>query len=198
MNDERQILRTDLVILEEMVIELEPYLMSDTIRWPMTKQDRPELSIGGCLMRQHRLEVLRDRLPPEEQSRVDAAIKQFGLTLKERVIRFECRAHQELHVRLGEWTGFLRCLTKYKGTKIAKARIARYAGEVDTRVVVTALIDKLRNPPYELDRRILEQVTMLDRSLRNRWQEGDFVWAPVWQPAYPSDRYWWLYGKPDS
>jgi hypothetical protein len=31
MNDEGQIVRTDLTILEEMVIELEPYLMSESI-----------------------------------------------------------------------------------------------------------------------------------------------------------------------
>ena len=196
MNNESQILQTDLTILEEMVIEMEPYLMSESIRWSMTKQERPELSIGGCLMRQHRLQALRDRLSPEEQSRVDAAIKQFDLTLVERVVRFECRTHQELHVRLGEWTGYLRCLTQYDGTKIAKARIARYASEVDTRVVITALIDKIRCPPYELDRRIPEQIATLDRSLRNRWQAGEFVWSPVWQLAYPLDRYWWLYGKP--
>jgi hypothetical protein len=46
MNDERQILRTDPSILEEMVIEVEPYLMSDTIRWSKVKQERAELSIG--------------------------------------------------------------------------------------------------------------------------------------------------------
>jgi hypothetical protein len=39
-------LRTDLAILEEMAIELEPYLVSDTIRWPMAKQEISELSIG--------------------------------------------------------------------------------------------------------------------------------------------------------
>jgi hypothetical protein len=46
MNDESQILRTDLSVLEEMVIEVEPYLMSESIRWPMAKQERSELSIG--------------------------------------------------------------------------------------------------------------------------------------------------------
>ena len=88
MNDEHQILRNDLIIIEEMFGEMETYLLSDTIRWPRVKQDRPELSLGGYLMRQHRLLALRDRLTPEDQSRVDAAIKQFTLTLVERVIRF--------------------------------------------------------------------------------------------------------------
>jgi hypothetical protein len=61
------------VILEEMVIKLEPYLMSDAIRWKIAGRDKPEMSIGGCLMRQHRLEALRDRLHKEEQARLDAA-----------------------------------------------------------------------------------------------------------------------------
>ena len=46
MNDERKLLRTDLSILEEMVIEVEPYLISDTIRRLMAEQERSELSIG--------------------------------------------------------------------------------------------------------------------------------------------------------
>jgi hypothetical protein len=48
MNDERQIFLTDLMILEEMVIEVEPYLLSESLRWTMAKRDRPKLTIGGC------------------------------------------------------------------------------------------------------------------------------------------------------
>jgi len=196
MNGERQILRNDLAILEKMVIELEPYLMNNAIRRSIAGRDTPKMSIGGCLMRQQRLEVMRDQLQKEEQDRLDVAIQQFNLALEGGVVRFECRAHQELHVRLGEWIGYFRCLTMYKGTKVAAARVARYASEVDTRVVIGALIDKLELRPYQLDQRIPEELATLDRSLRRRWQVGEFVWAPVWQPAYPHDRYWWLYGKP--
>jgi hypothetical protein len=84
----------------------------------------------------------------------------------------------------------------YKGTKVAAAKMARYASEVDTRVVITALIDKLEGRPYQLDQRIQEELATLDRSLHRRWQIGEFVWSHVWQPAYPQDRYWWLYGEP--
>ena len=196
MNGEHEVLQKDLLILEEMVIEMEPYLMSESIHWTMAKRDKPKLTIGGCLMRQHRLTALRDRLEPEEQARLDVAIKQFNLTLVDQVVRFECRGHQELHIRLGEWTGYLRCLIKYKGTKIASAGKARYGNEADTLVVISVLIDKLESPPYELDQRIPEELAALDRSLRSRWQPGKFVWTPVWEPAYPQDEYWWLYGTP--
>jgi len=40
MNDESQILRTDLTVLEEMVIEVEPYVMSESIRWQIAKQEK--------------------------------------------------------------------------------------------------------------------------------------------------------------
>ena len=45
MNDERKMKRIDLTILEEMVIKVEPNLMSYAIRWPMAVQERSELSI---------------------------------------------------------------------------------------------------------------------------------------------------------
>ena len=192
MFSEHQILQGDLKILEQMAIEMEPYLISDTMHWTMAKRDMPKLTIGGYLMRQQRLPILSNYLRPEEQARLDVAINHFNQTLVEKVVRFEHRAHQELHAFLNEWTCYLRGLTKYRALAVT-----RYASEVDTRVVITAVIDKLLETPYHLDPRIPSELTVLDRSLRRHWQVGKFVWEPVWQLAYPKEKYWWLYGKPD-
>ena len=71
-----------------------------------------------------------------------------------------------------------------------------YASVVDTRVVITALLNKLRLPPYQLNPHVPNEVDQLDGHLRSRWHSGEFVWPAVWQPAYPADEYWWLYGRP--
>lgn len=192
MISKHQLLQRDLKVLEQMAIEMEAYLMSDSMHWTMAKRDMPRLTIGGYLMRQQRLPILRKHLRAAEQARLEVAIKHFDQTLVEKVVRFEHRAHQELHAFLSEWTCYLRSLTEYRAHAVN-----RYASEVDTRVVITAVIDKLLETPYQLDPRIPSELTVLDRSLQRHWQAGKFVWEPVWQLAYPQEKYWWLYGKPD-
>ncbi|HEX6386995.1 MAG TPA: hypothetical protein VF177_20215 [Anaerolineae bacterium] len=191
MNEVHQILERDLTILEEMVAEIGGYLMSEATHWIMARGDMPKLTIGGCLMRQHRLSIVRDQLEPAEQVRLDTVLERFEEALKEKVVRFEDKGHQELHARLSEWSGYLRDMTSRMVTEPEY-----YASVVDTRVVVTALLNKLRLPPYELNPHILDEVDQLDGYLRSRWQSGEFVWPAVWQPAYPPEEYWWLYGRP--
>jgi len=88
MNNERQILENDGAMLEEMIVKMEPCLMSDAIRWPVAMRDKPQMSIGGCLMHLHRLEVKRSRLIEKEQVRLDAAIVQFNMALEGKVVLF--------------------------------------------------------------------------------------------------------------
>ena len=191
MNDVHQILERDLTILEEMVVEIDGYLMSEATHWIMARGDMPKLTIGGCLMRQHRLSVVRDQLEPAEQVRLDTILERLEEALKEKVVRFEDKGHQEVHGRLSEWTGYLRDLTSRMATEAEY-----YASVVDTRVVITALLNKLRLPPYQLNPHVPNEVDQLDGHLRSRWHSGEFVWPAVWQPAYPADEYWWLYGRP--
>jgi hypothetical protein len=62
--------------------------------------------------------------------------------------------------------------------------------------MISALVNKLKLPPYKLEPRINQQITMYDNNLRRRWDSGQFVWPEEWQPAYPEKSYWWLYGRP--
>lgn len=191
MNEVHQILERDLTILEEMVAEIDGYLMSEATHWIMARGDMPKLTIGGCLMRQHRLSIVGDLLEPAAQVRLDTLLERLEEALKEKVVRFEDKGHQELHARFSEWSGYLRDTTGRMATEAEY-----YASVVDTRVVMTALLNKLGLPPYQLNPHIPDQVAQLDQYLQSRWHSGDFVWPAVWQPAYPADKYWWLYGRP--
>lgn len=188
--NEQQILSRDLIILEEMVKDLNTYLLSESMRWTMAHSDMPRLTLGGYLMRQHRLSIMQMRFDEAEKLRLQKAIKQFKHVLNEKVIRFEYRAHQELRARLSEWAGHLRALKSN-----VMAEIEHYANVVDTRVVITATIDELQKPHYHLDQQIVEELAQLDQNLRNRWHTGDFIWPAVWKSAYPRDKYWYLYGR---
>ncbi len=191
MNREEAVLAHDLMILEEMATNMAAYLDSDIVDWTIPRANMPKLTIGGYLMRQKRLSRLKDRFLEEDQERLQAAIKQFEQALEERVVRFEVRAHLELHTRIAEWMSFLRDMNKRANTEVNY-----YAGVVDTRIVIEELVAKLESHPYELKGGILEEIYAMDRILRHRLAEHAFIWDPVWEEAYPRDEYWWLYNSP--
>lgn len=184
-------LHEDLEVLEAMAAEMDEYLMSEVLFWPMRKGNLPRLTLGGYLMREHRLRALADLLGEADRQRLEAAVAQFDQALVEKVVRFEQRAHEELGARLRQWSEYLRDL---KGEAAANA--GYYPSTVETRAIIAALVGKLERPPYRLEAHLVQQLGMLDQNLRSHWQPGDFVWPESWQPAYPKAGYWWLYGVP--
>lgn len=186
MNDEQSTLLHDLSILEAMLDELPEYLMSDATRWPI-QADMPPLTIGGCLMRMQRLGKLRSHLPYLDKNRYNKVVTRFEDALTEKIVRFETRTHQELHARLREWSICLR---------EPHIQPERYIDKVDIRVVIESMILVLQTSPYQLEKQVTQQIEVLDKNLKHRWHPGAFVWHPVWQAAYSSQHYWWLYGSP--
>lgn len=180
----------DLTILAAMAEGMDGYLRSETLFGKMAGGGMPMLTIGGYLLRQHRLYALRHWLAPEEQMRLEEAMRTFNLALVEKVVRFEEKGHQELAARIRQMEEYLRDLENKQAAGI------NYATAVEPRAMITALIDKLEMPPYRLNSRVKQQVDLLDKNLRRRWRSGDFVWTAGWQPAYPPEVYWWLYGQP--
>lgn len=192
MSETNEILAQDLRALEVMVEEMPAYLASDATHWSMTGDDMPKkLTIGGCLMRQERLQQLRNQLTYADQARLDKSINAFNAGLVEQVVRFEARTHDELHTRLREWTSYLHDAT----SKMAKKR-DYYANAVDTRIVISALINKLSQPPYQLNARLEQEVSQMDVHLKGKWQPDKFVLDEIWEKAYSPSEYWWLYGCP--
>lgn len=184
-------LKQDLNILEVMAAEMDDYLQGQAIFWPLPDTSLPRLTLGGYLMRHHRLVALRHLLNEDEQARLDDAVRIFNEALVEKVVRFEQHAHDELHARLRQWSEYLRELS-HEST----AAWDYYTSAVETRVMIAALINKLELPPYKLDRRIYSELEAFDRALSNRWQVNGFVWSEKWANAYPRSDYWWLYGRP--
>jgi hypothetical protein len=184
-------LRQDLDILEAMAGEMDSYLMSEVLFWPMAKGGMPRLTLGGYLMRQHRLLALKGLLTEDEAARLDAAVSTFNAALVEKVVRLEGRAQQELEARLRQWGEYLKDLSRDSGSGGSY-----YETAVEPRAMISALVNKLKLPPYKLEPRINQQITMYDNNLRRRWDSGQFVWPEEWQPAYPEKSYWWLYGRP--
>ncbi len=183
-------LRRDLTVLAAMADGMDSYLRSETLFGKMAGGGMPMLTLGGYLLRQHRLYALRDLLSPDERARLEEAMITFNHALVEKVVRLEEKAHQELAARIRQMEEYLRDLENKQASGI------NYATAVEPRAMIAALVDKLEMAPYRLNPRIKPQVELLDNKLRGRWQSGDFVWTDGWQPAYLPGTYWWLYGRP--
>lgn len=184
-------LKQDLVIIEAMASEMDEYLTSDVLFWPMERGDLPRLTLGGYLMRRHRLAALSALLDEGERNRLQAATTLYREALAGKIVRFENRAHEELAVRMRQWERFLNSNSGSEGSLAAY-----YATSVETRAMIASLVDELQSGPFQLPERTLEQLALFDRQLHAHWRTGEFVWPDDWRPAYPPDDYWWLYGRP--
>lgn len=182
-------LRRDVEILAAMAGEMEAYLRSDVLFWRIMDATMPRLTLGGYLMRQHRLLALEHLLEEEGRGVMETAVIQYNQALVEKIVRLEQKIHRELEARLRQWGEYLRDLHKDK-------RAANYAAMVETRAMIEALVGQLQLPPYQLDVRVPPQIMLLDNNLRRYLRRGEFVWPVEWQPAYPESVYWWLYGEP--
>lgn len=191
MHEGNQRLVDDAAALGAMAGQMAEYLDSDILFWPAPKGGMPTLTLGGYLLREHRLLGLPQLLTAEQRAQVDAAVFQFNQALADRVVRFETKAHHELEARLRQWEEYLKDIDR--GTF---DRTSNYSTAVETRVMIEALLNRLGMPPYRAEERPAQHLATLDTRLRRRWQSGDFVWPEAWAPAYPRSDYWWLYGSP--
>lgn len=182
-------LALDLQNMAEMASEMDAYLKSDVLFWNMA--GGPRLTLGGYLMRQHRILALADELDEDEVAVLNTAVSQFNNAMKEKIVRFETKAHQEIEARLRQWSEFLSELKK--DTNIHRNV---YANGVKPRIMLSAIVAKLQTQPYKLESRVQSQIELQDRRLRQRWFPGDFVLADIWKEAYPQDEFWYLYGLP--
>lgn len=184
-------LAQDVDIVEAMSVEMGEYLDSDVLFWPMSgKAAMPMLTLGGYLMREHRLLALSDQLSEVDRERLATTIQRVNEDLANRVVRFETKANHELEARLRQWQEYLRDLDRGTADKTSN-----YTTAVETRAMIDALIERLQLPPYQLNDQSVKHLGVLDTTLRDRWRPGDFVWPDGWQPAYPPREDWWLYGS---
>ncbi len=191
VSEEADKLRQDLKILEAMAAEMDEYLRNGNLFWPLSDSTMPRLTLGGYLMRQHRLLALRHQLSDTDQERLAAAVAQFDEALDEKIVATEQKAHEEVRARLRQWNEYLKEL---RDPSMSAGDY--YPSAVETRAMLAALLKQLESPPYRLDRRVLNELASFDRVLANYWEAGEFIWPEEWAEAYPRQRYWWLYGRP--
>ena len=169
----------DKAYLEAGIPELEHYLLSDELYWPVSARgyDLPRLTIGGILLAKKRLEARGERIEALP-ARLDAARSKWR-------VAWETKAGREVHARFGLWNNYL---TDYRHNPEGHADA--YPHEVSYRVMLQLLLVELPSAPPER-----EALFQLDNMLRQSFASGDFIWEAGLQPGFPREEYWFLYGK---
>ena len=189
----------DLRYLKAGVEELEQYLLSSQLYWPVhvvtPTGETPYLRLtpGELLLAREKLRARS--LPPGDNDEVTSPVqaKIDRLEGDFEVIRSKWRgnwgkkAAQDFSSRLALWRNFLG---DYR--KVPDDQAPFYAYEVRTRVILQLLEpEAVGIPAAELDMR-----TGLDTLLRAILVPGEFIWEAALKAGFPKADYWYLYAQP--
>lgn len=168
----------DRAYLEAGVSQLEDYLLSDELFWPITARgyDLPRLTIGGLLLAMTRLEARGER--------IEALITRLDAVRAKWQVAWETKAGREFQSRFGLWGNYL---SDYRQNPEGHAD--SYPHEVRSRVFLELLKPEL---PEALPEQ--EALSPLDSVLRGNFLPGNFIWEPDVQAGFPREGYWFLYG----
>lgn len=183
----------DLAVTEALVEELETYIIKDDLyrtviaNTPVGDQ-KISMTGGDLLARLHRLQSERDALSADEQSRLDAVVKQAESVIYSLKTRFHQRLEREMKTRLDSLKWFLDdCLEDRQRCR------ANFPYEMRNRQRIEEILKRLGDDvPSELIDRLKE----VDRRIRQNASASAFIWDPRFESIYPRDRYWFLYMRP--
>jgi hypothetical protein len=182
----------DLELASAMVAELEDYLHSPEVFWPLGQHAPPgrpaypRLTLGG-------LQLVLDRLAQAEgslASRHLAALARLRSELERIRIAhasaLQRKAQAEQQSRLRLWRNFLADLQE------GSASAAEYPHAVRQRVMAARLAEWAASPSAA--GAMSEAAASADRRLRAVFRPGAFQWESRLQSIYPAEEYWYLYG----
>lgn len=177
-------LADDQAYFQNGVQELEDYLLSKELFWPLSGgKDLPRLTPGGLLLSRVRLRA-RATAPMDV-----AVLTKMELALEEVrskwITAWERKAGQEVHTRAALWRNYL---SDYQRSPDQYA--SAYPGEVHVRVMLHLLKEEFKNLPADF-----VVVDGLDQLVKAAWLPGAFVWEKDLARGFPEAGYWFLYGK---
>lgn len=162
----------DQTYLESALPELETYLLSETLFYPLTGS-LPRLTLGGLLLAQRRLDA--GNHAPHLTRQLDTV----KATWRAAWIK---KSAAELDARLTLWHNYLNDVQN-KPEEYA----ADYPREVRWRVMLALLVDEAEQTPPEL--------LALDQLLRAKLHPADFIWDAALESEFDQKNFWFLYGR---
>ncbi len=180
----------DLAILQAMTDELEPYLVKDelyrTVIMRTPTGDRKLTMTGASLLSVlFRLQGERDALTPEQQAQLDAVAAQGAATITSLKTRFNDRLIREMKARLGGLNWYMDDCMADRG----RCR-ANYPFEIRNRQRIEEIIKAVGD---DIPDELMAQLGVIDGTIRQHAQPGDFIWDEQLEKIFPRDPYWYLY-----
>jgi len=170
--------------------QIEGYLLSDELFWPLnisasTELSYPSLTLGGLLLHQKFARSLAQTAPQfVSLQKLESQLEALRLQWR---VAWERKATREFRARLRQWENVLREIRSDPAE-----HTAYYRYEVRWRVI----LELLRGETRAIDLADLENLRGLDLLLRVLSAPGDFIWEPELAPAFPEGDYWYLWGLP--
>ncbi len=183
----------NLSLLERMVEELEPFILSAVIFWPLDQKGirgtpLPRLTFGGLLLTLDELSALNPQMTPKQVLRYDRLLQKFEGIRERWRVAVENKAIQELKARLNIWRAYLQDLEEKPDW------IENYVREVRVRVMIEHLM-AIIGPHPELESEF-QMIKNLDHRVLDFVIPGKFIWEDSLQPVYPEEKFPYLYTKP--
>jgi hypothetical protein len=155
----------DLQYLDAGLRELQDYLLSKVLYWPLSAPSSlPSLTLGGLLL-------ARQRLGPRADSQ---AVQVESLHSKWRTA-WDAKASHEVRARGDLWRNYLQ---DYRESP--ESHVGEYAQQVRNRAML-ALLGEESNP--------------FDEFVKSKFVPGDFIWESECAQNFPRDAFWFLFGK---
>jgi hypothetical protein len=177
----------DIRTVEAMAERLTPYVYENEL-YGLMPGDLPRLTIGGLLMRLHRLASISGLLSAQQQTTLANAKQHLDNVRKEWAVAYEGKVSQELKARLRALDQFANeCGENPRGC------VDNYPSSIEKRVIVEALEDEA-TASNTLTPDLRVAITNIDEKLRRYVKTGgNFIWDQRLEPAYPRDKYPFLY-----
>jgi len=176
----------DVRTVEQMAARLTPYVYENEL-YGLMPGDLPKLTVGGLLMRLHRLSVISDQLSSKQQEVVRAAAKRLDDVRREWPVALENKVQREYQARITALEQFVN-----ECPESPQNCTDNYPPSAEKRTILQALYDEAAAHNYLSDH-MRSGLQVLDNKLRRYLQSSDFIWDARLKPAYPSDIYWFLY-----
>jgi hypothetical protein len=169
-----------------MASQLDPFVYENETYGGMP-DDLPKLTIGGLLMRLHRLSLLDMLLSDEQREALEKAHQQVGNVKREWLTAYTNKIMHELTLHINQWNQLLNeC-----GQDQDECR-EMYSSVVEKRVMAQVLTDEARKLNV-LTPEIEKQLHGIDSQVQGYFTAGSFIWDQRLQSAYPQDQYGFLY-----
>lgn len=184
----------NLDLYETMLNQLETYLLSGELFWPLSAQRGarsrayPRLALGGMLLLEDEMQAQHAEMTPADAARYDQLRFQRQTLEGKWLTAMRKKASREAHMRLGLWRAFAEDLGENPGL----AQDA--ANELRQRTMLQRLLDSFGAQALpEAERAALH---LADSRIAAHFKPGRFVWDAALAAQYPREKYAFLYWQP--